>query len=55
MAILELVEETTTIMDNSQSSIAIFIDLKKAFDTVDRNILLKKLENYGSKGLAYTA
>ena len=43
MAILELVEEMTTAMDNSQSSIAVFIDLKKAFDTVDHNILLKKI------------
>ena len=42
MAILELVEEMTTAMDNSRSSIAVFIDLKKAFDTVDHNILLKK-------------
>ena len=29
MAILELVEEMTTAMDNSQSSIAVFIDLEK--------------------------
>ena len=43
IAILELVEEMTTAMDNSQSSVAVFIDLKKAFDTVDHNILLKKL------------
>ena len=43
MAILELVEEMTTAMDNSQSSVAVFIDLKKAFDTIDHNILLKKI------------
>ena len=54
MAILELVEEMTTAMDNSQSSVAVFIDLKKAFDTVDHNILLKKLEKYGIRGLAYS-
>ena len=54
MAILELVEEMTTAMDNSQSSVAVFMDLKKAFDTVDHNILLTKLENYDIRGLAYS-
>ena len=52
MAICELVEEITTAMDNSMSTVAVFIDLKKAFDTVDHNILLNKLEHYGIRGLA---
>ena len=29
----------------------IFIDLKRAFEVVDRKILLKKLEGHGIKGL----
>ena len=54
MAIVELVEEITTAMDNSMSTVAVFIDLKKAFDTVDHNILLNKLEHYGIRGLAFS-
>ena len=32
--------------------IGVFIDLKKAFDTVDHKILLKKIYYYGIRGNA---
>ena len=37
-------------IDNKKANFALFLDLKKAFDTVDHEILISKLEMYGIKG-----
>ena len=34
-------------MDRGKVNIAVFLDLQKAFDTINHDILLKKLERYG--------
>ena len=44
-ALLDLTEEVRNALDNSESSAGVFIDLQRAFDTVDHNILIKKLWN----------
>ena len=51
-ALLSLTENIREALDNNSFACGIFIDLQKAFDTVDHSILLKKLHHYGIRGLA---
>ena len=52
MATVDLVDRISEEMDNGNFSIGVFIDLSKAFDTLNHHILLKKLEYYGVRGIA---
>ena len=50
-AILDIVSTIQENMDKRLFSCGVFIDLKKAFDTVDHKILLHKLNHYGFRGV----
>ena len=50
-AILDIYEKLLENLDKGLNTCAIFLDLAKAFDSVDHNILLRKLEKYGVRWL----
>jgi len=51
MALIDITDKISQAIDNRLHSAGIFIDLSKAFDTVDHLILLSKLEHYGIHGM----
>ena len=51
-ALVSLTESIRQALDGNNFACGVFIELRKAFDTVGHNILLKKLYHYGIKGKA---
>ena len=51
-ALISIIEHIQKNIDTGNISCGIFIDLAKAFDTVDHKILLSKLKHYGIRGIA---
>ena len=51
LASVRFVDTLVQQMDNFNIPISILIDLSKAFDTLDHNIMLSKLRHYGVTGI----
>lgn len=50
MSLLKIQDNTSAAIDRNEYTLWVFIDIAKAFDTVDHNILLTKLVNLGIRG-----
>ena len=53
LAILELQDRINDILKKKECCVGVFMDLSKAFDTLDHNILLDKLNHYGICGVSH--
>ena len=53
MAVLDFIKDLNNAIDDNMYTAGIFMDLSKAFDTIDHDILLHKLYHYGFSGISY--
>ena len=51
-SLIYMINKIATSIDRNQITVGIFLDLSKAFDTIDHQILFSKLEHYGIRGIA---
>ena len=51
-AITEFTTDVLPCLDKKEKCISVYLDLSKAFDTINHNIMLSKLEYYGIRGKA---
>ena len=50
-ALINITETIRSALDNNKFACGIFVDLQKAFDTVNHEILIEKLQHYGIRGI----
>ena len=51
MAIIEMIDKIHSAMEREEYTFGLFLDYRKAFDTVNHTLLLAKLEYYGIRGI----
>ena len=51
MAIIQVVDKINDAVEKNETTIGVYLDLSKAFDTIAHDILLHKLDYYGFRGI----
>ena len=53
MALIILIDKIMAAIDSGEIVVGVFLDFRKAFDTIDHQILMNKLYKYGIRGVVY--